>query len=952
MRLEPAGVRRTGKAIAFTWQGVSVPALEGETIAAALTAAGVAAFRMLDGTPRGLHCGMGACRDCVVTVDGRIGVRACMERAADGAVVAAAPPATLAPLGAMPEARHEETACDVLVVGAGPAGMAAAIAAAAAGASVILLDERATPGGQFHKLPAAGHTDARPDAKLREAAALHARAQTAGVRRLQHAVVWGAFASDEIAALIDGVARVFRPRRLILAPGAHEAPVPIPGWTLPGVITTGGLQTLVRSQRVAPTRPIVIGGAGALNLAVADELLAAGVAAAAVVDCSPAAHRLRALALLAADASLAASGIAILARLTLGCVPLFWESRIEAVLGDGRAEAVRIATPAGPRTIPASTVALHEGFQPETGLARALDLRHRHVAAGGGRLETVTDAQGRTSDPAIFAVGDGAAIGASRVALARGRLAGLAAARDLGFAAPSDRAASAALARAERFQRALARVFPPPAPREPADETIICRCERVTAGQLRAEIAGGLISLAALKKATRAGMGPCQGRFCAASVARLCPGEPSEDSFAAPRVPVRPVAAAPLMVEAEEFAAPLIPAMTLPTRRVAVAPPAVPADAAAIVVIGGGVVGLATAYYLAREGADVLVLERDEAGLAASTANAGSLHAQLISYDYDPDGPEDGGPAAHTLPLGPRSIALWKEIAAAAGESLGIATPGGLVLAERPDQLPWLTAKSALERRWGVESHVIGANELRAMAPNLAHDLVGAVFCPAEGRIDPLRGTMALRRLALSKGARLLPGTEVLAVERTASGFAIATSRGAIRAGRVVNCAGPWGAAIGAMVALSIPITGTVQQVIVTEPAPRLVEGLVALAHRHLSLKQQDSGGLLIGGGWFGRFDAHDGRSRNVRRSIEGNLWVAHRVLPALAGLRIIRVWSGVNPAIDRAPIFGEAPGVPGFFNTLTANGYTLGPVAGEITAAALLRGEAPDPNYRLERFG
>jgi glycine/D-amino acid oxidase-like deaminating enzyme len=543
-------------------------------------------------------------------------------------------------------------------------------------------------------------------------------------------------------------------------------------------------------------------------------------------------------------------------------------------------------------------------------------------------------------------------LGGSRVALAKGRLAGLAAARDLGFAAPADGAARAALGRAERFQAALARVFPPPGPREPADETIVCRCESVTAGQLRAEVAGGLVSLAALKKATRAGMGPCQGRFCAATVARFCPGEPGEDSFAAPRLPVRPVPAAALMVEAGEFEAPLIPAMTLPSRRVPVAPAGPQVAEAAIVVIGGGVVGLATAYFLAREGADVLVLERDETGLAASTANAGSLHAQLISYDFDPGGPEDGGKAAHTLPLGPRSIALWKEVAAEAGEGLGISTPGGLVLAEKPDDLPWLAKKSALERRWGVETHVIGANELLMMAPHLATDLAGAVFCPAEGRIDPLRGTMALRRLALARGARLLPGTEVLAIERAGSAFTIRTPAGPIRAGRVVNCAGPWGAAIGAMVGLSIPITGTVQQVIVTEPAPRLVEGLVALAHRHLSLKQQDAGGLLIGGGWFGRFDAHDGRSRNLRRSIEGNLFVAHRVLPALAGLRIIRAWTGVNPAIDRAPIFGEAPGVPGFFNTLTANGYTLGPVAGEITAAAVLRGEAPDANYRLERFG
>lgn len=952
MRLEAGGVRRIGGTIAFSWEGLELSAVEGETIAAALTAAGIAAFRTLAGAPRGLHCGMGACRDCVVTVDGRIGVRACMAHVHDGAVVTAAAPASPAPLAAMPEAAVAETVCDVLVVGAGPAGIAAGTAAAEAGASVILLDERATPGGQFHKLPAEGQAIERADGKWREARALHARAEAAGVRRLQDALVWGVFAADEVAALVGGVAHVFRPRRLVLAPGAHEAPVPIPGWTLPGVITTGGLQTLVRAQRVAPTQPIVISGAGVLNLAVADELLALGAPPAAVVDASPAAWRPRALALLAADAALGVSGVGILARLALGCVPLFWQSRIEAVLGDGRVEAVRIATPRGPHTIPATTVALHQGFQPETGLARALGLRHRYLAVGAGRLETVVDDEGRTSSPAVFAVGDGAALAGSRAALAKGRLAGLAVARDLGFAAPPDARVHAALLRAERFQRSLARLFPPPTPPEPEDETIVCRCESVTAGRLRAEIAGGLVSLAALKKATRAGMGPCQGRFCAATVARLCPGEPGEDSFAAPRVPVRPVPAAALMVEAEEFAAPLIPALSLPARRVAVAAHEAPGAEAAIVVVGGGVVGLATAYYLAREGADVLVVERDEAGLAASTANAGSLHAQLISYDFEPDGPEDGGPAAYTLPLGPRSIALWKEIAAEAGESLGISTPGGFVLADRPDYLPWLAAKSAMERRWGVESHVVGANELRAMAPHLAPDLVGAVFCPAEGRIDPLRGTMALRRLALARGARLLPGTEVLAIERAGSGFVLATSQGPIRAGRVVNCAGPWGGAIGAMVGLDIPIKGTVQQVIVTEPAPRLVEGLAALAHRHLSLKQQDSGGLLVGGGWFGAFDAADGQSRNTRRSIEGNLWVAHRVLPALAGLRIIRAWTGVNPAIDRAPVFGEAPWVPGFFNTLTANGYTLGPVSGEITAAAILRGEAPDAHYRLERFG
>jgi glycine/D-amino acid oxidase-like deaminating enzyme len=230
-------------------------------------------------------------------------------------------------------------------------------------------------------------------------------------------------------------------------------------------------------------------------------------------------------------------------------------------------------------------------------------------------------------------------------------------------------------------------------------------------------------------------------------------------------------------------------------------------------------------------------------------------------------------------------------------------------------------------------------------------DSVGAVFCPGEGRIDPLRGTMALARLAPARGARLLRGAEVTAIAREGAGWTVETSRGPVRAGRVVNCAGPWGGRIAAMVGLDLPVTGTVQQVIVTEPAPPLVEHLIAYAHRHLSLKQQDSGGLLIGGGWYGSYDPADGRTRNLRRNIEGNLFVAARVLPALRGLSIIRAWTGINTQVDRAPILGEAPGRPGFFNAITANGYTLGPVCGTITADAVLRGAPVSAHYRIDRF-
>lgn len=279
MRLTHPAIRPVGRAITFQFDGSSIAALEGETIAAALSAAGIVAFRRTQsGAPRGLHCGMGACFDCVVTVDGRIGQRACMTKVADGMTVTGDAVLPLADLGRAPDnAEPENRLCDVLVVGGGPAGLSAATAAAEVGAAVVVLDERSAPGGQYAKPLADSHADAAPDAQFRRGAELRERALAVGARIETEAVVWGGFAADEIAALVGGRAVTFGPRRLVLAPGAHERPVPLPGWTLPGVMTTGSLQTLVRGQRVCPGERVLIAGSGPLNLQLACELLACGV---------------------------------------------------------------------------------------------------------------------------------------------------------------------------------------------------------------------------------------------------------------------------------------------------------------------------------------------------------------------------------------------------------------------------------------------------------------------------------------------------------------------------------------------------------------------------------------------------------------------------------------------------------------------------------------------------
>ena len=181
----------------------------------------------------------------------------------------------------------------------------------------------------------------------------------------------------------------------------------------------------------------------------------------------------------------------------------------------------------------------------------------------------------------------------------------------------------------------------------------------------------------------------------------------------------------------------------------------------------------------------------------------------------------------------------------------------------------------------------------------------------------------------------------------------VASSRCVIEAGTVINAAGPWSREVGAMVGLDLPVHSAPLQMIVTEAAPAMVKQLVAHADRHLSLKQAATGGLIVGGGWTASYDDRRRFNTTLRQSVEGNLWVAQRVVPQIQGLRVLRTWAAMNINIDGAPILGEAPGVPGFYNAVTSNGYTLSPVVARMTVDLLLRRSASfDPHpYSLARF-
>jgi glycine/D-amino acid oxidase-like deaminating enzyme len=713
-------------------------------------------------------------------------------------------------------------------------------------------------------------------------------------------------------------------------------------------------------------------------------LIESGVQVAAVLESAarPSARQWRELGSgLRNSPDLIARGLGYLRTLRGARVPVLWNHGVVSAGGRERLEHVCYApldangapNLAAVVEVGADALCLGYGFIPSTEIARALGCAHRLVDRHVGYLATETTRDGATSLPGVFAVGDGSDVGGHGVAMARGTLCGISVARELGLGEGDPlerRRAQRALERAERFQIALWSLYraPPVRMQIVPDDTTLCRCEDITIGELRAAIEAGHDSLARLKRATRLGMGRCQGRYCAGPAALLLAqsagettagaralsttsGAPAELRGWAPRLPVKPTPAAALAFEKPEWRG---------HRRTSTPNLAHPADIApladqeaAIVIIGGGVIGACLAHELACAGEDVLVVERDDANLQASGANAGSLHVQLLSFDFDAGTAADVSPAAATLRLGPRSVALWRELAHACGEDFEIRCNGGLMVADTPDALKFLVAKAALERRFGIDNQIVGASELRSLAPALSERLVGAEYAPQEGKINPARATYAVLNQALRHGARFIRGANVTALNAEAHGWSMETSRCRIRAGRVVNASGPWSRDIARLVGIDLPVFSAPLQMIVTEPAPHLLTHLVAHAGRHLSLKQAANGGLVIGGAWTAAYEEARRFISVTRPSIEGNLWVAQQVLPQLAGLHVLRAWAAMNVDIDGAPIIGAVPGLRGFYNAVTSNGYTLAPIVARMTRDLLLHGACEyDPTpFSITRF-
>jgi glycine/D-amino acid oxidase-like deaminating enzyme len=511
----------------------------------------------------------------------------------------------------------------------------------------------------------------------------------------------------------------------------------------------------------------------------------------------------------------------------------------------------------------------------------------------------------------------------------------------LGLIVQSSEIALKRLARHRTFQRALWQVFDPDGGAKilaPPDDAVICRCEGVTYGAMRALSANRAKDISTLKRLSRAGMGRCQSRYCGKAIAEVAKERHLSDEtrgFLAPQMPLRPVPLAALAVEKPEWGG--HKRTLLPEKSPLTNLESLPATETSTLVIGAGIAGLSTALFLAREGEDVAVVERTFANSLASGGNAGSLHAQLLSFDHGARAEGGGGAAAQTLPLQRDSIALWAALQSELGQDFEMKITGGLMVGETDEHMRFLSEKVGVERAAGIDCRLIGQEELRFLEPALSSHFVGAAYCSQEGKINPLVATQYILEAARRDGAQIFENCEVIGIRTSGSGFDVTTSRGIVRAKRIVNAAGAFASRIGAMLGVDVPVFGAPLQMVVTEAAAPLISCLVAHADRHLTLKQAANGNFIIGGGWTAGLDPVHQHPRPLLSSLEGNLWVAQHVVPALRKLHVIRSWAAMNINIDGAPILGEHPSLPGFFNAVTSNGYTLGPIIGQLTSQLVL---------------
>jgi NADPH-dependent 2,4-dienoyl-CoA reductase/sulfur reductase-like enzyme len=455
---------------------------------------------------------------------------------------------------------------DLAIVGAGPAGLSAALEAKAAGAEVLVVDENDRPGGQIFRQPPRAfriEDKSRLGRDHKRGSALLDAVTDAGIRIETNTIVWN-IAPGHLACCSGETSWEVSSAAIVIATGAYDRPVPLPGWTLPGVFTSGGVQTLLKSQRVLAGRRVLLTGTGPLNLVLANQLAEAGAEIVAVLElANPSLFEL--MPMLLGPWSLLSDGVGYVRQLRRRKIPLMRGWTLIEVRGSDQVTSAVIGKvdrdwrliKGTEQTLDIDTICLGYGLVPSTELSRLIGCEHRYDIGLGGWVPK-HDLHRETSIANVFVAGDGAGVAGSLVAMEEGRVAGLRAAMRLGKiseAVFSEKSAPS-LQRLRRLGRFRAILDGLSAPRpglfeRMTDDTLICRCEEVSLGDCRQAVKEGAVSLMELKPGLRAGMGMCQARICGPTLVEVLAGltgqAPETITPFSQRPPVKPIPLAALL---------------------------------------------------------------------------------------------------------------------------------------------------------------------------------------------------------------------------------------------------------------------------------------------------------------------------------------------------------------------------------------------------------------------
>ena len=411
---------------------------------------------------------------------------------------------------------------DLAIIGAGPAGLGAAIAARRCGLSVVLVDDQIEPGGQIWRVAGSAPLE---HAKSLGPEYLEGRKNVAeflssGAIYLSEHIVWQIENDDDQPVVYCSGpqgGKTVRPKSLLIATGAVERPFPIPGWTLPGVMTGGGLQVLLKSSRLSP-QGAVLAGSGPLLWLLAAQLVAVGAPPKAVVEGVPFSNYLASVRHLPSaiiNPTPLRKGLGLISKVHLAGVPIYRNARKFKVIGDTQVRGLSFKTMLGRRkTIETDIVGLHCGVVPNPQITRLLRSGHAWNSWQHA-FHPIRDADFQIT-PNILVAGDGARIGGAEVAWLEGQIIGL----ELGGKDSSEPRKK--IRRAELPRAFIDRLyFPDRHMRVPDDATVICRCEGVKAGQVKQVAKDGAMGPNQVKFMLRTGMGPCQGRICGLALSEL-----------------------------------------------------------------------------------------------------------------------------------------------------------------------------------------------------------------------------------------------------------------------------------------------------------------------------------------------------------------------------------------------------------------------------------------------